>query len=83
MAAPSGRVYSNYDLAYSRRPEIKHRHAEQVAARRLARKEFGAKAIEGKDIDHIRALVAGGTTTPRNIRIRSIHSNRGDKTFYN
>ena len=83
MAAPSGRVYSAYDLAYSRRPEVKKRHAEQVKARRWAIKKYGAKAVAGKDIDHVRSLKSGGSTTLKNIRIRSIHENRGDKTFYN
>jgi hypothetical protein len=81
MAAPSGRVYSAYDLAYSRRPEVKKRHAEQVKARRWAIKKYGKAAVRGKDIDHIKALSAGGKTTMSNIRIRSIKENRGDKTY--
>jgi hypothetical protein len=83
MVAPSGRVYSKYDLAYSRRPAIKHRHAEQVKARRWAIKKWGKEAVKGKDIDHILALKGGGSTTMKNIRIRSIHANRADKTFFN
>jgi len=81
MTAPSGRVYSAYDVAYEHRPAIKRKHAERVAARRLAIKEFGKQAVEGKDVDHIRSLQGGGTTTPSNIRLRSIHSNRADKTY--
>jgi len=83
MAAPSGRVYSAYDKAYAARPEVKKRRAQQVKARRWAVKKWGRAAIEGKDIDHIRSLKAGGKTTLGNIRIRSVHENRGDKTFYN
>ena len=83
MAAPSGRVYSKYDLEYSRRPESKKRHAEQVKARRWAIKRYGKAAVAGKDVDHIKSIKSGGRTTMGNIRLRSIHENRGDKTFYN
>lgn len=83
MTAPSGRVYRPYDLAYSRRPEVKKEHAERVKARRWAIKKYGETAVAGKDIDHIKSLKAGGHTTMGNIRPRDIHSNRADKTFYN
>jgi len=83
MAAPSGRVYDAYDLAYSRRPEVKKKHAERVKARRWMIKRYGKAALAGKDIDHIRSLKAGGTTTMGNIRPRDISENRADKTYYN
>jgi hypothetical protein len=83
MAAPSGRVYSAYDVAYEHRPEIKKKHYERIKARRMAIKLYGKAALVGKDIDHIRSLKAGGGTDLQNIRPRDIHSNRGDKTFYN
>lgn len=82
MTAPSGRVYSAYDKAYDARPEIRKRHYERIKARRMAIKLYGKAAIAGKDIDHIRSLKAGGTTSLANIRPRDIHSNRGDKSFY-
>jgi len=82
MAAPSGRVYSAYDREYERRPEVKRKHAERVKARRWAIKRYGKRAIEGKDIDHIRSLESGGSTTMSNIRVRDIGSNRADKTFH-
>ena len=81
MAAPSGRVYSAYDRAYERRPAVKRKHAQRVRARRLAIKLYGKAAVAGKDIDHIRSLESGGTTSASNIRIRDIKSNRADKTF--
>jgi hypothetical protein len=81
MAAPSGRVYSAYDRAYEHRPEVKHKHAERVKARRLAAKLYGRAAIAGKDIDHVKSLQGGGQTVASNLRIRDIHSNRGDKTY--
>lgn len=81
MAAPSGRVYSAYDQAYQKRPAVRKRHIERLRARRLARKLYGENAIRGKDIDHVKALVAGGSNKPGNIRIRDVHSNRADKTY--
>lgn len=81
MAAPSGRVYSAYDRAYEHRPAIKRKHAQRVAARRLATKLYGKAAIAGKDIDHVRSLEGGGQTSASNIRIRDIKSNRADKTY--
>jgi hypothetical protein len=82
MAAPSGRVYSAYDRAYEHRPEVKRKHYERIKARRLAIKMYGKAALVGKDIDHIRSLKAGGTTTATNIRPRDIHANRADKTYH-
>jgi len=81
MAAPSGRVYSAYDRAYQKRPDVRRRHIERLRARRIAAKLYGKAAIEGKDIDHVKALVAGGKGGPGNIRIRDRHANRADKTY--
>jgi hypothetical protein len=53
-----------------------------VKARRWAIKRYGKRALEGKDIDHIKSLEAGGTTTMSNIRPRDIEANRADKTFH-
>jgi hypothetical protein len=83
MAAPSGRVYSAYDRAYDARPEIRKKHYERIKARRMAIKLYGKAALVGKDIDHVKSLQAGGRTTIGNIRPRDVHSNRGDKSFYN
>lgn len=81
MAAPSGRVYTAYDRAYERRPEIKRKHALRVRARRHMIKLYGKAAVAGKDVDHIKALEAGGTSAMSNLRLRDIKSNRSDKTF--
>jgi hypothetical protein len=81
MAAPSGRVYSDYDRAYEHRPEVMAKHAARMRARRMAIKRFGARAVAGKDVDHVKALESGGTTSPSNIRLRDISSNRADKTY--
>jgi hypothetical protein len=81
MSAPSGRVYSAYDVAYEHRPEEKRKHAERVKARRHMIARYGKAALQGKDVDHIVALEGGGSNTPSNWRVRGIHSNRADKTF--
>ena len=81
MAAPSGRVYSAYDAAYQKRPAVRLRHIERLRARRAAVKKYGAAALKGKDLDHVHALVSGGSNLPSNWRIRSVHSNRADKTY--
>lgn len=82
MAAPSGRVYSAYDRAYERRPEVKKKHAERVKARRWAVKIYGKAALVGKDIDHVKSLEGGGRTTMGNIRPRDMRANRADKTYH-
>ena len=82
MAAPSGRVYSEYDRAYEARPEVRQRHYARMRARRLAIKMYGKAAVQGKDVDHIHSLKAGGTTSATNIRLRDIRANRADKTYY-
>ena len=53
-----------------------------MRARRAMVKRYGAAALKGKDVDHITPLQAGGTNQPSNWRIRSVHSNRGDKTVF-
>ena len=52
-----------------------------MKARYWAIKRLGAKALEGKDLDHIKPLGGGGGNAPTNWRIRSVHENRGDKSF--
>lgn len=81
MAAPSGRVYSEYDKAYQKRPEVRRRHRERLRARRLAIKLYGKAAVEGKDVDHVKSLVRGGSNRPGNLRLRDPRANRADKTY--
>lgn len=48
--------------------------------RQRARKAYDKKGIDrtGKDIDHIKPLRKGGTSTPGNLRLRSKKANQGD-----
>jgi len=83
MAAPSGRVYSAYDAAYQKRPDVRRRHILRLRARRIAEKKYGKAALKGMDVDHIRSLKAGSGNTASNIRLRPTRANRADKTYYN
>lgn len=84
----TGRNYS-YDKKYeSSATQIKNReernlsrrHAEHKLAEHLG--VAGAKKkLKGKDIDHKKSLKGGGSNKASNLRIRSVHSNRGDKTY--
>lgn len=66
--------------------ERAHRHEtdERVEARRFFEKKL---AVEGKtipagdDVDHKKSIKSGGSNAPSNLRLRSAHANRGDKTY--
>lgn len=84
----TGRDYS-YDKKYENSPEqIKHREERNISRAEMEKyliEKYGkAKAMQilaGKDVDHKKALSAGGSNSKKNRRLRSIHSNRGDKTY--
>ena len=50
-------------------------------ARREMLRIHGKAALKGKDVDHKKALSAGGSGAMSNLRIRSVHSNRADKSY--
>lgn len=58
-----------------------HDTAERVQARREMLRELGPAALQGKDIDHKLSLKGGGSNDRSNLRLRSPHANRGDKTY--
>ena len=58
--------------------EVKKR-AERVKARRMMEKTGAATKGDGMDVDHIKPLRKGGTSTKSNLRMRSVKANRGDK----
>lgn len=66
-----------YQHKYNATEEQKKRRAARNAARRDAVREYGAKALEGKDIDHKRSLDRGGDNEAHNLRPMSIRENRG------
>jgi hypothetical protein len=77
----SGRVYSDYDKKLqATRSEVKKRVLRNKARRHML-KIYGKAALKGKDIDHKKALSAGGSGGRSNLRIRSASSNRADKSY--
>lgn len=65
------------DAGYNHTPlHVKWRE-ERNQARAIVAKKVGKAAIEGKDIDHRKMVKDGGTNDPKNLRVRSIHANRG------
>ena len=77
---PEKRNY-NYDLKYQSSPEqVKNRVARNKARRNLTKK-LGESALKGKDVDHRKPLSKGGSTKGSNLRLRSVSSNRGDKSM--
>lgn len=54
---------------------------QAVRARRLMLKELGPAALKGKDVDHRLSIKGGGSNARSNLRLRSPHANRSDKTF--
>ena len=74
----TGRDYT-YDKKYqSSKQQVKNRVARNKA-RREAIKTHGKAALKGKDVDHIRPLINGGSNTKSNTRIISSSKNRARK----
>ena len=77
MAAPSGRVYSDYDRKYQSRPENIKKRVLRNAARKLMIKKHGKSALKNKDVDHKRGTGAGNGAS--NLQIISKSANRSKK----
>ena len=59
-------------------PKEKAKRAARNRARRLMEKKVGKKAIKGREIDHVKPLRSGGGNGIKNLRVRSVKSNRAD-----
>ena len=70
----SGRVYSEYDKAYQKRPEQVKKNSARRAARRMMIKKAGKSALKGKDIDHRNGNATDNRTS--NLQIMSSSKNR-------
>ena len=68
---------SEYDN-YQGKPEQIKKRAERVKARRMMEKTGAAAKGDGKDVDHIKPMRSGGTSTKGNLRMRSKSANRAD-----
>jgi hypothetical protein len=71
-----------YDRAYEHTPRVLAIQRARNNAHYHMVKKYGAAMLKGKDIDHIQPLAAGGAPEGSNIRIRSAHANRGDKSVF-
>ena len=52
------------------------KHTLRLRARRLAVKKGMVHPHDGKDLDHKQMLSKGGSNTPSNFRVATVHDNR-------
>jgi len=74
MARNYAKEYENYQG----KPEQIKKTGERVKARRMMVKAGKATKGDGKDVDHVKPVRNGGTTTINNLRMRGRSSNRSD-----
>lgn len=67
-----------YDLYHSR-PEQRKNRSERTVLRREANASGRTHKGDGKDIDHIKPLSKGGSSSKANTRVVSKHTNRSYK----
>lgn len=75
------RNYKREYALYQSSPKAIAERSARNKARRTVAKILGESAIRGKDIDHKRPLSKGGGNSIGNLRVRSVHANRGDKSM--
>lgn len=61
---------------YEATPKVKKARAMRNKARRMLMREGKVKKGDGKDVDHVRPLRSGGTTTRSNLRVLPASKNR-------
>lgn len=64
------------EYEYQGRPEQIKNRAERNAARAQLAKEGLVHKGDGRDVDHARPLVKGGSNDRSNLRVKSAHDNR-------
>ena len=62
---------------YQGTPEQIAKRSQRNKANRLMKKELGAAALKGKDVDHKKPIREGGTNARSNLRVVSVAKNRG------
>lgn len=65
------------DRGYNSQPHIVANRSQQNQARAKMKKARGAKAIEGKDVNHKKRVIHGGSNAMSNLNIQTPHKNRG------
>lgn len=75
MAA--ARDYGKEYARYHGKPEMIKERAQRNAARSEMVKRHGKAALAGKDVDHKTPIRRGGGNGNGNLRVSSVHRNRG------
>ena len=73
------RDYASEYKNYQGTEEQKKNRAQRNKARRMLQREGTVAKGDGKDVDHIKPLSKGGTSSRGNLRVRSKSANRSDK----
>lgn len=71
------RDYKKEYREYQGTERQKHNRALRNAARREFMRDGKVRKGDGKDVDHIHPLITGGSNSESNLRVRSVHANRG------
>lgn len=64
---------------YQGKPEQIKNRSSRNKARRLLEKELGKSALKGKDVDHKKPLIKGGSNSRSNLQVLSVHENRSKR----
>jgi hypothetical protein len=72
MARDYKKEYQNYQG----KPEQIANRSDRNKARRVMEKKVGSAALKGKDVDHKKRLMAGGSNSVSNLRLQSPSVNR-------
>ena len=77
MGRTTKEQYRKHYEDYQGKPKQLKAQAQRHAARTEVTKREGKAAVAGKDVDHKKRIVHGGTNASKNLRIRSRSANRG------
>jgi hypothetical protein len=70
------RPYKRENELYKSKPEQIEKRVQRNAARRELIQEGVVKKGDGKEVDHIKPLSAGGTNKRSNLRVKTAKDNR-------
>lgn len=70
------RDYKKENEKFNSRPEEIKKRSERTVARRKANASGLTHKGDGKDLDHIKPMSKGGTSSKSNLRVTSASSNR-------
>jgi hypothetical protein len=65
--------------AYAQKPDVIKKRAERNKARAMLMKEGLVHKGDGKDVDHIKPISKGGSTSRSNLRVKPAGANRSTK----